>query len=113
MHVEDGMFVVSNKHRYPVGWHHEADLDENVLGFEHGERRVRLVFESGAWLSIIWGSATFSSNYDAYLPSQPFDERPVLVEVLPSWAEEPEGYVDSVRMLELIAEANARGKSDD
>lgn len=106
MHMDrdTGMFHVTDRHRYPAEVRVWSDLDDDVLGFPFHERCVWLHFESGARLSVIWGHATWSSNRDAWLGG--YSDHPTCVEVLPSWDNEPEGYVDCIRMLELIDQAN-------
>lgn len=49
--------------------------------FAHRDRRCMVRFESGWSASIIWGSATYSSNHDAMYADEPFTEEPALVEV--------------------------------
>jgi len=112
MRVENGMFIVDDRHRYPVAQYHAEDMEPDSMGFPFSRRRALLRFETGANLSIIWGYATYSTNYDAWLDDQPIDEDPGLVEVWASWEEEPEGYCDAPRVLELIAQANVMVGAD-
>jgi hypothetical protein len=61
-----------------------ADTIDTVtaLGFEPFEiRRVRVGFENGWQLSVVWGSGTYSSNRDHSFHRGEFVEEPTHVEV--------------------------------
>lgn len=68
-------------------------------------RRVVLLMERNATLSIIWGTATHSDNAQAY-EGQPFIEEPRLVEVgiirNGQLDEDPLDYQNTDQVLELI-----------
>lgn len=100
------MFIVNDDHRYPVLFAVSEDTDNEFVTIF--TRRARIGFESGSWLSVIWGSFTYSDNYDHAYTSRSFKHDPGTVEVLASWMEEPEGYVGEARLLELIAEGSNR-----
>jgi hypothetical protein len=49
--------------------------------FLHRSRRCLVRFETGWAASIVWGTATYSSNHDQLHADDPFAEQPALVEV--------------------------------
>lgn len=74
--------------RWPI-----ASFDNKTHDFEHfcwRERRIRLIFENGWLLSIVWGSGTYSSNHLNNTYNIPFIEEPTVVE-LAAWNERLKG----------------------
>jgi hypothetical protein len=76
-------FLEVGDRRWPI-----ASFDNRDSGsgdFVHYVRRARLLFENGWMLSIVWGSCTYSTNYDAGAgTSGPFTGEPSTVE-LAAW----------------------------
>lgn len=107
---DDRRWITIADRRYPV-W--RASVEDLELGDERfpvfRTRQVRLMFESALSASVIWGSSTHSSNYDAMLTGE-WHERPASAEVAVMSGEvvlgEPFGWVtpeEAVVMLEQLA----------
>lgn len=86
--LDDGVLVVAGQ-RYPWAEVFVGDADfEELLDLDsaprlppHHTRRAAISLENGYRVSVIWGTGTYSDNYDAFLPDFAFTETPRQAEV--------------------------------
>lgn len=126
---DDGKFFEIGNRRFPVTvWENEShwvpvEEDWGKPGFWHRNRRVRLQFESGYSLSIVWGDCMHGDNYTRYRHQvdehgDGFVEEPMSVEIailhkdyepLGTWPDGDtiQGYVEEDRLLEIIDGLNS------
>ena len=71
-------------------------------------RRARIPFENGWAISVVWGSASYSSNHGHPIERVEFTETPATVEVAVVRRDElvgdPQGYVSADKVLALIGQ---------
>jgi hypothetical protein len=81
-----GVLLIDERRWLPVSWHEVNDFEGP--SFSHHTRSVIVPFENRWQLSVIWGTATYSSNYNTLTgydfagnPVPPFTDEPQTVEV--------------------------------
>ena len=78
-HTPDWRFLEVGDRRWPI---QSFDNNNSDFGdYKHYNRQVKLLFENGWLLSIVWGSATYSDNYDYGWDDREFVEAPATVEI--------------------------------
>lgn len=87
--------------------------DVTVPRMTHRVRRARVMFE-GRYVSVIWGSCTYSTNHDHGIMSDRFTEEPTAVEVglFPESGLEVLSYVKADE-LGVMLDAIAKGMSEE
>lgn len=79
--VEDDRWLWVGERRFPMARWVTHDHDLHVAKGTMHTRQARLDFESKLSLSILWGNATYSSNYEVMFGDREFTEEPTTVEV--------------------------------
>ena len=108
---DDRQWLLVAGTRWPVA---ECTVEDHALpgsDYVMRMRRALVMVEAGYSVSVIWGGATYSSNYNtAVFPddAQPFTEYPTHVEVVVmgrqgEWlTAEPLGYVPAADLAQLL-----------
>lgn len=102
--VDGDLFYVGDR-GYPMSEYTAADHDIGVDDYLMRMRRAELTFESGYLLSILWGNATYSSNYETLTTA--FIEEPTEVEVGVLHADRTEGLIGSPLGYQTVEQVQA------
>ena len=106
---EHGSLLMVGDRKFPCLSYEHSDLD-GVGGYVYRFRRALLMFESGYEASVVWGSYSYSDNYDSSNRYNEFTETPETVEIGVikdgELVGDPLGYVSVKQALEIFDNLN-------